>query len=87
MPIGELQRLLQQTGKVRVFIDRTGGRAIRERIRRNEVAPPQRRRIELQLGCSLIDQTLDHVGDVRPARAAIRRNRRGVGERDAVGSV
>ena len=77
-PVPELERFVEQSGKVRVVVRRSGGRLVRKRFGRNEIAPPQLGGIDASLGRSLAYRALDRVGDVGPPGAAISRNRRGI---------
>ena len=58
-----------------------------ETLRRDEVAPAKLGRVDADLGRRVAHQPLDHVRDVGPARAAIRRDRRGIGDRETPAAV
>ena len=76
--VGQLQRRLQRRIVVAGVVLQRDRRLIRELA--DEVAPAQLRRVDLQLARGGLDQALDDVGRLRPSRAAVGIDRRGVGE-------
>ena len=82
-PIGGLERMLHHRREIAAVVGRARRRLVRHVLGTDEIAPAQFHRIESMLVRRLVDQTLDRIGDVGPTRAAIRRNRRGIGVRQA----
>ena len=83
LPVGNLQRFLEDRGHVRILISRAGRCLVRKRLRRDEIAAAQLGRIHLQLEGRLIHQALDDVCDVRPSGAAIGGHGNRVGKYEA----
>src|SRR5262249_37317688 len=77
--VGEPERLVHALLELAGVVGDLEGRAIRHRGGGNEVPPPQLDSIPAELTRGVVDQPLDHVGRLRPARAAVGRRRIDVG--------
>ena len=76
--VGQLHRLVQRRVVVAGVVEQRDRRLVREGA--DEVAPADLVLVDVQLARRGLDQALDDVGRLGPARAAIRVDRRGVGE-------
>ena len=76
--------LLQRSGIVAGIVEAAGRRAIREGLRRHQIAPDDVDRVELELDGDALHQPLQREIHLRPAEAAVKARRRLVGEHDAV---
>ena len=83
VPVGPGDHAILGGRVVAAVVDEAERVAIRHRVTRHEVAPPQRHAIEAVPARRDVDQPLDHEHDLRPARRAIRRRRRGVAQHRA----
>ena len=78
LPVGEQQSLVHDGLELAAVVGRAVRGLVGHRLRRNEIPPPQRDRVETVLGRGEIDEALDRAGDVGPSRAAVGRDRNGV---------
>ena len=79
-PVGELHGAVHVLLEAAAVVGEGERRLVGHGRRRNGVAAPQLRRIDLHLVGGDVDQPLDHVGRLRPAGAAIGRGAVGVGQ-------
>src|SRR5882762_3030305 len=77
LPVGEPQCLVHDGLELAAVVGRSVRGLVGHRLRRNEILPPQRDRVETVLGHGAIDEALDHAGDVGPPGATVRRDRNG----------
>ncbi len=78
--VGERQRLVEDRREVAGVVGRADRGLVRDRLARNEIAPPQPDRIDAGDARRLVDEALQRVVRFRPPRAAIRSRRHRVGE-------
>ena len=76
--VRDLQRLGERRLVVAGVVEQRDRRLVGELL--DEIAPADLGRVDLQLARGGFDEALDDVGGFRPARAAVRVHRRGVGE-------
>ena len=86
-PVRGRFRLLQQRREVAAVQHRTGPRRVRDLLRCDRVAQPQRQRIAAEACGGFVHQPLDDINGFRPAGAAIGIGRRGVGHHLAVAAI
>ena len=80
VPVGELQAFVHDVDEVAAVVGDAGLQLMRHRGGWNEIAPPDLDRIDADDFGGAIEQLLDQISGFRPAGAAIRRHRNGVGE-------
>ena len=85
-PVGERQRLVHCLAVIAVVVGNAEGGAIREFLRRDEIAPPDLDSVDAGLERGEIAESLHDEHRLRPARAAVGSRRHGVGQ-DRIGPV
>ena len=78
--VGERQRLVEDRRKVAAIIGGADGGFVRHGGLRNEIVPPQLRRIDPGHARRFLDDAFEHVVRFRPAGTAVGRRRNGIGE-------
>ncbi|MGY4311387.1 hypothetical protein ACVWW1_000690 [Bradyrhizobium sp. JR3.5] len=87
LPVGNLHRALHMRGEVAGVVDLAGRGRVGQRLRWDEILPPDGVRRHAELSRGGIDQPLDHIGGLRAAGAAIGVDRHRVGEHGADAAV
>ena len=80
VPVGELEAFVHDVDEIAAVVGDAGLRLVRHGGRRDEIAPPDLDRVDADDLRGAVEQLLDQIGRLRPAGAAIGRERRGVGE-------
>ena len=65
LPVREVERFREQARQVGVIVGGAGRRLVRKRIGRDEIPPPQLRRIDAGFRGRVVDEALDRIRDVR----------------------
>ena len=86
-PVGELHGAVHVLLEAPAVVGEGERRLVGHRRRRNGVAPPQLRRVDLHFVGGDVDQPLDHVGRLGPPGAAIGRGAVRVGQHAGDGDV
>ncbi len=83
LPARDIHRAFHMRGEIAGVVHLAGRGLVRHRLRRNEVLAADRIRRHAELARALIDETLDDIGRLRTAGAAIGIHRHRIGEHRA----